>query len=141
MGSSAELVNSRGDTLSGADRAAVFGSPGHSGGSSTGPYGGLSPSSRSQKPGITDPVRRSELLMNWLTAGGPPKPLDVTKIFSDAQNNAGVQQKASAGSGINGLFGIGNLIGDLSPKPIKPINQSPMQPGVPYGAQPVPGGK
>lgn len=132
MGSAAELVNSRGDKLGTADKAGLFGTPttgGHGGGPSR-PYLG---------PGITDPVRRSELLMNWLTAGGPPKPLDPSKIFSDAQSSFGAQQKASAGSGINGLFGVGNFIGDLTPKAIKPINQSPMQPGVPYGALPVPG--
>jgi hypothetical protein len=66
-----------------------------------------------------------------------------------------VEAKASAGQGINSLFGIGKMIGDMLPvsadgrrahrghrasQDDRTINQSPMQPGVPYSAKPV-GGK
>jgi len=103
----------------------------------------------SQDKFIADPTKRAEMMLNWLTAGGPPKRIDPSQIFKESQDTAGVRAKASAGQGINSLFGIGNLIGDLTPKvegikPIKmiePINQSPMQPGVPYSAIPVAGGR
>jgi len=135
MGSAAELTNSRGDTLGQGDKDALFARDMSSPGS-----GATNLGNHKQAPGIADPVRRSELLMNWLTAGGPPKAIDPSKIFGDAQAMAGVNEKASVGAGINGLFGIGNVIGDLSPKlqSIKPLNLSPMQPNVAYGAVPVP---
>lgn len=98
------------------------------------------------------PQQRGEMLYNWLTAGGPPKPVEAGAIFKQRQDLSGVEAKASAGQGINGLFGIGKMIGELTPvvapnpgsvptiKMIEPMNQSPMQPGVPYSALPV-GGK
>lgn len=99
------------------------------------------------------PQQRGEVLYNWLTAGGPPKPIEAGAIFKQRQDLSGVEAKASAGQGINSLFGMGKMIGDLTPKlpapdagmvptikMIEPMNQSPMQPGVPYSALPV-GGK
>lgn len=101
------------------------------------------------------PQQRGQMLYNWLTAGGPPKPLDPSKIFAEKEAMSPVEDKASAGQGINSLFGIGKVVGDLMPvspmvggpitqigppKMVEPINQSPMQTGVPYSAKPV-GGK
>lgn len=102
-----------------------------------------------------DPAKRAEMLLNWLHGGPAPKKVDPSAIFKEKQDMAGIEAKGAAGQGINGLFGFGKMIGDLTPavtapapveavKPIKmiePMNQSPMQPGVPYSAIPVPGGK
>lgn len=131
--SSPPVVNSRGDELSDADKDALYGKKVPAGFRKGGP----------------DPAKRAEMLLNWMTAGGPPKKMDPGTIFKESQDTSGVRAKASAGQGINGLFGIGNMIGEMSPKiePIKPLkmiepmNQSPMQPGVPYSVAPVPGGK
>lgn len=139
--SSPPVVNSRGDEMSDADKEQ---------------FKSVKSGTLDRNPGyIKDPAKRAEMLYNWLTAGGPPKPVDVSKIFAEKQGMSGVEEKASAGQGINSLFGIGNLIGDMgpvapdlggplgkieAPKMIEPLNQSPMQAGVPYSAKPV-GGK
>lgn len=132
-------VNSRGDTLSHDDVSKLFGNTDQT----------LDVANK--KLALT-PQQRGEMLYNWLTAGGPPKPVEPGKIFKQEQDIAGVEAKASAGQGINSLFGMGKMIGELTPavapnpgtvptiKMIEPMNQSPMQPGVPYSALPV-GGK
>lgn len=79
----------------------------------------------------------SEMFVNWLTVGGAPKKVDPGMIFKEQQDLAGIRTRVSAGQGVAGLFGFGSLIGDLQPA-LKPINQSPMQTGVPYSALPVP---
>lgn len=128
-----DLVNSRGDTLSDADMEKVTGeeAPG--------------PHSTVRLNDHLTPQQRGEMLHNWLTAGGPPKPVDVGRIFAMAEKAAPLESRAAAGQGINSLFGMGNLIGDLQPATplvgIEPVNKSPMQPGIPYSAIPVPGGK
>lgn len=85
-----------------------------------------------------DALTAAHMFFNWLTGGKPTK-IDPSVIFKDTQAFAPVENRAAAGRGINGLFGIGNLIGDIAPiEPIKPLNQSPMQPGVPYSVPPIP---
>lgn len=129
-------INSQGSVLSDEDKDSLYGKQ------------GFVPGDEHRKSTLS-PTKQAEMLLNWLTAGGPPKKVDPSATFKESQDTAGIRSKASAGQGINGLFGIGNLIGDLTPKvegikPIKmiePINQSPMQPGVPYSAIPVAGGK
>lgn len=138
LGRPTPTVNSRGDVLtkSLADRMIL-----DSGGETT----QISNTRRVAVGG--DPSKRAEMLLNWLTAGGAPKQVDPSEIFAKAQAMAPVTAKAGAGMGIGGLFGMGTLIGDLTPKPIeslKPLNKSPMQPGVPYSVPPLikpPGGR
>lgn len=134
-----DLVNSRGDVLTGKDKYDLTGNK------------GFDPGAKGDPLKLT-PQQRGGMLYNWLTAGGPPKPVEAGAIFKQRQDLSGVEAKASAGQGINGLFGIGKMIGELTPvvasnpgsvptiKMIEPMNQSPMQPGVPYSALPV-GGK
>lgn len=135
-------VNSRGDTLTEQDRYEL-----------TGKFGVSEMNGVKGDPLKLTPQQRGEMLYNWLTAGGPPKPIEAGAIFKQRQDLSGVEAKASAGQGINSLFGMGKMIGDLTPnlpapdagtvptiKMIEPMNQSPMQPGVPYSALPV-GGK
>lgn len=98
-----------------------------------------------------DPARQAKMFLNWLTAGGAPKPTDPGQIFTDAQNNAPAAQAAARGAGVGGLFGTGSMIGELAPAPepikpiqgLKPLNFSPLQPGVPYSVPALPkvGGK
>lgn len=110
-----ELTNARGDTLSDSDKITL---------------------------GRMTPQQRSAATLNWLSAGGPPKPIDPSQIFAEDRVLAPVLRRSAAGQGINGLFGVGNLIGEIQPlQPIKPLNLSPLQPGVPYSALPVPGGR
>jgi hypothetical protein len=126
------MVNSRGDTMSAVDWGSLTKDP-----------ASLSPAERhmgmDKGKFISDPAKRSEMLMNWLTAGGKPKLPDISKIFAEKEAGAPVETKAAAGQGINSLFGFGNLIGEIQPlKPmIEPLNQSPMQKGVPYAAPPL----
>lgn len=134
-------TNSRGDTLSDQDKYELTGEK------SLETFNTV----KGDPPKLT-PQQRGEMIYNWLTAGGPPKPIEPGAIFKQRQDIASVEAKASAGQGINGLFGIGKTIGELTPavalnpgtvptiKMIEPMNQSPMQPGVPYSALPV-GGK
>jgi hypothetical protein len=95
-----------------------------------------------------DASKRAEMFANWLTAGGAPKQVDPGKIFADATAMKGVQDKAAAGMGFNGLFGFGKVIGDLAPKPQDPtqqiqpmqgLNMSPFKSGVPYSVPSLPG--
>lgn len=85
----------------------------------------------------SDPTKRGEMLFNWLTAGGLPHRVDPSQIFGQAQADAGVKSKAAAGQGIGGLFGFGNMIGDL--QPVKPLSTAPLKAGVPYSVPAVPG--
>lgn len=85
--------------------------------------------------GSMDTAKRLQMFQNWLTAGGPPKPIDPGQIFAEEGTVAAVKEKAGAGAGFAGLFGFGNMIGSIAP-----LNTSPMQPGVPYAAPPVPSG-
>lgn len=136
-----QAVNSRGDTLSAQDAYALTGNE------------NLKLVGAQGSALKLTPQQRGEMLYNWLTAGGPPKPVDVSKIFAEKEAMAPVEAKASAGEGINSLFGIGKLIGDVQPakievgsglepiKMIEPINQSPLQSGVPYSTPALPGGK
>lgn len=86
------------------------------------------------------------MFLNWLTAGGAPKPVDPGSIFTQAQATAPAQQAAAKGQGIGGLFGTGSMIGELAPpvQPIQPLqgiksmNTSPLQPGVPYSVPALP---
>lgn len=92
------------------------------------------------------PEKQAKMFLNWLTAGGAPKPTDPGQIFTDAQNNAPAAQAASRGAGFGGLFGTGSMIGELAPAPeavkplqgLKPLNLSPLQPGVPYSVPAIP---
>jgi len=119
------LTNSRGDALSGADATALSG----------GDWFNKITGQKSSLAGLT-PEQKAIDMRNWLTAGGPPKPIDPSQIFMQDQIISPVLAKSAAGAGINGLFGIGKSIGDL-----QPLNLSPMQPGVPYSALPLPGGR
>jgi hypothetical protein len=74
-------------------------------------------------------VAAGEMLQNWLTSGGPPKPVDPTDLFSQATATQGVREKASAGMGIGGLFGFTKYLGSMF---------SPMSKGVPYSVPPLP---
>ena len=104
------LVNARGDKLSdalGAPLLSLFGS------ASVG----------------TDHLDQFQTLLdNWLTAGGPPKPIDQAQLYGAAQNLAPVEARASAGQGMAGLFGFGKTIGSIAP----------MSSGVPYSVAPAP---
>lgn len=88
----------------------------------------------------------AQMFLNWLTAGGAPKPVDPGSIFTQAQATAPAQQAAAKGQGIGGLFGTGSMIGELAPpvQPIQPLqgiksmNTSPLQPGVPYSVPALP---
>jgi hypothetical protein len=141
-------VNSRGDEMSGHDVALLQGDTVKGGIMKT----FIDPTGIGLK---LTPQQRGEMLYNWLTGGGPPKLVNPSKIFAEKESMAPVEEKASAGQGINSLFGIGKVVGDMlpvspmvggpiadigPPKMVEPINQSPMQPGVPYSAKPV-GGK
>lgn len=96
-------------------------------------------------PHTKDPVGMSNLLLNWLTGGGPPKKIDPGETFANAEKLSGVTAKAAAGQGIAGLFGAGLVIGDLVPKPLQlspggkggENSASPMQTGVPYSVPPL----
>ena len=68
------------------------------------------------------------LLRNWLTSGGPPKPVDPTEALSSVAKSSPYTRQASQGMGLAGLFGAGGL-----------NMGSPMAPGVPYSAPPVSG--
>lgn len=112
-------VNSRGDTLTQTQRNALLGhfkATGDRDSSEANSFLALSP------------TQVSEMLNNWMTAGGPPKPLDPSKIFGDQQAMAGVEAKAAAGQGVAGLFGFGKTIGSMAP----------MTSGVPYSVGPAP---
>lgn len=87
------------------------------------------------KVGAMDPEKSFQMLQNWLTAGAPPKPIDPGQIFAEEGTVAAEKERAGAGAGFAGLFGFGNMIGSIAP-----LNTSPMQPGVPYAAPPVPSG-
>lgn len=84
--------------------------------------------------------QQAKMFLNWLTAGGAPKPTDPGQIFAEQQANAPAAQAAARGAGFGGLFGTGSMIGELAPAPeaIKPLNLSPLQPGVPYSVPAVP---
>jgi len=124
-GGGSSLVNSQGSTLSVEDAAFLTG----------GNWFNQITGKKSEFAGLT-PEQRAIDMRNWLTAGGPPKPIDPSQIFMQDQIISPVLAKSAAGAGINGLFGIGKTIGDL-----QPLNLSPMQPGVPYSALPLPGGR
>ena len=133
---SAGQVNSRGDTL--APDEGAFGQVNDALRTFT---GGKKTNDQQAVLNGFNPAKRAEFLSNWLTAGGPPKPLDPSKIFGEKQAMSGVYEKSGAGAGISGLFGAGLLVGDLA---AKPLNLSPMQTGVGYSAAPAPnliGGK
>lgn len=93
-----------------------------------------------------DPQKQAKLFLNWLTAGGAPKPTDPGQIFTEQQANAPAAQAASRGAGFGGLFGTGSMIGEIAPAPeaikplqgLKPLNLSPLQPGVPYSVPALP---
>lgn len=122
------IVNSAGSSLSDYDRVAL--------GKRTGmeEIAGV-PSSF----GLTQD-QQAKMFLNWLTAGGAPKPTDPGQIFAEQQANAPAAQAAARGAGFGGLFGTGSMIGELAPAPeaIKPLNLSPLQPGVPYSVPAVP---
>jgi len=121
MGSS-NVVNQQGSTLSDADHDTLYGIDGPGGVK----VGGLR---------NTDPTKFATMLNNWLTSG-KPKPVNPGETFKQAQDVYGLHEKASAGAGIGGLFGLGLMIGDLSPK------VPTLTPNVPsYGMKPVPGVK
>lgn len=92
------------------------------------------------------PVEQARIFLNWLTAGGAPKPTDPGAIFTQSQATAPAAQDAARGQGFGGLFGTGSIIGEIAPpvQPIqplqglKPLNTSPLQPGVPYSVPAVP---
>lgn len=124
VGTTPDIVNSRGDAL---------------GESLTGRKGVsiTDPAKAIQNTQHVDPVTAAKMFTNWLTGGGLPSKIDPTKIFSEATIMHGVNEKASAGQGAAGLFGFGNMIGDLNSK-------APMQKNVPYSVPPIPklvGGK
>jgi hypothetical protein len=114
-----DMVNSRGDFL---DPTVL-----NIKGVVSSPTGNLWPW-EDDKSVVQDATKFSEILNNWLTAGGPPKPLDPSLEFGKQQNNAGVEARAAAGQGMAGLFGFGKTIGSMSP----------MAPGVPYSVAPAP---
>jgi hypothetical protein len=120
---SADIVNQRGDKLSSADRESLAGS--------YTPGVGNRMVGAKITPGKFDPETAAKMFQNWLTGGGLPTKVDPSKIFSEATLMHGVNEKAAAGQGIAGLFGFGNMIGDLNTK-------APMQAGVPYSVPPVP---
>lgn len=132
VGTTPDIVNSRGDKLSDAEKGSLFGSQK----TDIRPYGST-PGGTVYTPGKFDPATAAKMFQNWLTGGGLPSKIDPTKIFSEATIMHGVNEKASAGQGAAGLFGFGNMIGDLNPK-------APMQKNVPYSVPPIPklvGGK
>lgn len=124
FGSKPNPVNAEGSTLSSNDVKTLFGTN-----SLGNPEVGFSGA------GAMDPVKRLQMFQNWLTAGGPPKPVDPGQIFAEEGTVAAETERAGAGAGFAGLFGFGNMIGSIAP-----LNTSPMQPGVPYAAPPVPSG-
>lgn len=85
--------------------------------------------------GLIPENKRGDFLLNWLSAGGPPKPLDPGQVFADAQAAAPMEAAAAKGRGFGGLFGTGSMIGELAP--ITPL-KSPLQPGVPYSVPAIP---
>lgn len=125
MGEGPPSVNSRGDTLPQEDPVQAV----------------LDPKGALQRMYMNrlSPAKRAEMFYNWLTGGGAPKKVDPGEIFGQEQSMAPLKQKAAAGMGVGGLFGAGLLIGDLSKpiEPLKPLNQSPMQTGVPYSTTPL----
>lgn len=127
MGGTPGIMNSQGSSLSDADTQRLYG------------YGG-SPVRGTYGP-KNDPSKIALMLTNWLTAGGSPKPIDPSQVFANDEKLAKIREKAATGQGINSLFGIGEPLGTMQAikplEPIKPINQSPMQPGVPYSVPPV----
>jgi len=124
-------VNSRGDVLSKMDFSTLTGFTNKAFG-----YEG-------KQINLT-PQQRGEMLFNWLTAGGVPKRKDPGETFKESQDFSGTRAKGAAGQGMAGLFGAGMMIGDLTPKTadLTPKggdnSASPMQPGVPYSAVPLP---
>lgn len=124
MGADPSIVNQRGDKLSD-DEKYKF--------TPSGIYGDLHIKNN------LDPTKRASMLMNWLTAGTKPKPVDPGVLFADAEAIAPVQERAGTGAGINGLFGFGNMIGEMQPlKPLTGLNTSPLQKGVPYSVPALP---
>lgn len=69
------------------------------------------------------------MFINWLTAGGPGSQVDPGTIFKNAEDVAPQEVQAAKGAGLSGLFGNGPLINAI--QPIKPLNQGPLQGGVP----------
>ncbi len=132
FGGAPPTVNSRGDVLSKEDFGTV-----------TGLQSDLLGTAGGKRLNLT-PQQRGEMLFNWLTAGGLPKRKDPGVTFKESQDLAGVRAKGAAGQGVAGLFGVGLMIGDLTPKvnDLAPKggdnSASPMQPGVPYSAPPMP---
>jgi hypothetical protein len=92
-----DTVNARGDVLSDAEKDMLSGMP---------------------------PEVRARIFSNWLTAGGAPKPVDPGVTLARSAALSGAYQKAGAGRGIGGFFGLGKI--------------SPMMSGVPYSMPPVP---
>ena len=80
---------------------------------------------------IKDPMAKVTAKMNWLTAGGSPKPIDPAVEFAKQAAMKPITDKAAAGAGIAGLFGLGKQLGGLNPS-------SPMAPGVAYSVPPLP---
>lgn len=123
MGMTPDTVNAQGSVLTRSDRNILYGEQEAYGGYLHG----------------MDPTKRAQFLLNWLTAGGPPKPLDPGQTFADAQAAAPMEAIAAKGRGFGGLFGTGSMIGDIAPiQPLKPLNLSPLQPGVPYSVPALP---
>lgn len=134
-GPSNPLVNAAGSTLDHDSVAKVYG---------TNYNGTVEPGAPGSKSQLNLSLgQQASFFLNWLTAGVAPKPVDPGQVFTDQQASAPAAQAAAKGQGIGGLFGTGSMIGELAPpiKPlqgIKPLNLSPLQPGVPYSVPAVP---
>lgn len=86
----------------------------------------------------SDPLRAASLFANWLTGGKPP-PIDPSISLARSAALSGVYQRAGAGRGVSGLFGLGKILGSPAPGVIPADPGSPMQSGVPYSVPPIPG--
>lgn len=120
-----DVVNYRGDTLSDADYQMVTGRIRDS------PFS----SSRGDAYSLQ---ARASLFANWLTGGKPP-PIDPSISLARSAALSGVYQRAGAGRGVSGLFGLGKILGSPAPGVIPADPGSPMQSGVPYSVPPIPG--
>lgn len=135
-GPSGDIVNSAGSSLSRDDYSRLYG---------VNAVGGIAPGQDSTGRAPSTVVA-AHMFLNWLTAGSAPKTTDPGQIFTDQQATGPAAQDAARGQGFGGLFGTGSIIGEIAPpvqpiKPLqglKPLNTSPLQPGVPYSVPAVP---
>jgi hypothetical protein len=120
MGSSPSVVNYKGEVLTDQMREYLFGRKNILG---------------EEETKLMAPDRAREIFSNWMF-GLRPQPVDPAEGLARESGVSRVRERASAGMGVGGLFGIGSDVGDLPTLPS--LDMGPMHKGVPYEVPPLP---